>query len=130
MVLSNSRRYDESIGAFNESIKLEPYFCSAWDQKGFDFYKLNKYDNALEAYEKAIQLDPGDEFYWIDKGDALKALGRTTEANAAYARASEPRYDSSTGTRGTTAISSSPTPGTPALLIIAWQATLTSPPIM
>ena len=111
-LLSTSGRYDESIGAINESIKLDPYFSSAWDQKGFDFYKLKKYDNALEAYEKAIQLDPGDGLYWNDKSDALYALGRTTEGDAAYDRASDLEYGSSTTTPGNTTVSQNATPGT------------------
>ncbi len=127
MVLSNSRRYDESIGAFNESIKLDPYFCSAWDLKGFDLYSLNKYDNALEAYEKAIQLDPGDGLYWNDKGDALKAsdelLSQTRpmpeHQNLDMAvRQAEPRPSARV-------LHLSPT-----FLITAWRATLTSPPIV
>lgn len=91
-VLYDSGRYDESMNAYNESIKLDPYFSAAWFEQGNDFYMLKKYDSALEAYEKAIQILPDYGFYWSYKGDALEKLGRTGEADAAYARAEELGY--------------------------------------
>jgi tetratricopeptide (TPR) repeat protein len=91
-VLYDSGRYDESMNAYNESIKLDPYFSAAWFEQGNDFYSLKKYDSALEAYEKAIQILPDYGFYWSYEGDALKELGRTSEADAAYAKAKELGY--------------------------------------
>lgn len=91
-VLSNAQRYDESIDAFNESLKLDPYSPSVWASNGNSFYSLKKYDQALEAYEKASQLRPGEGLYWYDKGAALEALGRTNESDAAYTKAEDLGY--------------------------------------
>jgi tetratricopeptide (TPR) repeat protein len=108
-VLYDSERYDEATDAYNKSIKLDPYFASPWNEIGNDFYSLNKYDKALEAYENAIQLEPDNGLYWSNKGGALKALGRTSESDIAYAKAKELEFGGSTGTAGTTTISSNAT---------------------
>jgi hypothetical protein len=90
--LYSSERYDESLSACNESIKLDPYFCSSWNLKGYDFYSLRKYNQALEAYENAIQLQPNVGLYWSNKGDALEALGRINESEDAYFEAEDLGY--------------------------------------
>jgi tetratricopeptide (TPR) repeat protein len=91
-VLYDSDRYDESLNAYNESIKIDPYYSSVWNERGNGFYALKKYNQALEAYEEAIQLVPNKGLYWSNKGDALEALGRINESEEAYAEAEDLGY--------------------------------------
>jgi tetratricopeptide (TPR) repeat protein len=91
-ILSDSDRYDESLNAYNESIKIDPYYSSVWNGRGNDFYSLKKYNQALEAYEKAIQLLPNKGLYWDSKGDTLEKLGRINESDEAYAMAEDLGY--------------------------------------
>jgi hypothetical protein len=40
--LNNAQRYDEAIGALNESSKLDPYFREPWNTKGNSFLPPKK----------------------------------------------------------------------------------------
>ncbi len=82
-------KYDEAVQAYDEAIKLDPEYASAWHNKGTALYYLGRYDEAILACDKAIRLDPEDASAWNNTGYALKRLGRTTEANAAFAKALE-----------------------------------------
>ncbi len=60
---------------------------SAWNNKGFDLYKLGKYDEAIKAFDEIIRLKPNFSLAWLYKGNALCKVGNYKEALNAYNRA-------------------------------------------
>jgi tetratricopeptide (TPR) repeat protein len=90
--LSNQKKYDEAINAYDKAIRLDPNYIDAWYWKGIALYNQEKYDEAIKAYDEAIRLDPNYAAAWYWKGNAFEALGRTSEANAAFAKAEELGY--------------------------------------
>lgn len=87
--LFNASKYNESIRAYSESIRLDPELASAWNGKGNVLANLGKYDKAIQAYDESIRLDPEDADAWNNKGDALDMLGRHDEAIKSHDRAAE-----------------------------------------
>jgi Flp pilus assembly protein TadD len=70
---------------YDEAIKLDPNYATAWNHKGAALGRLGKYD-------EAIKLNPNFVEAWKNKGVALGKQGKTTEANAAFAKAKELGY--------------------------------------
>jgi len=79
--------YEKDIKAQDVTLRIDPQNETAWTNKGFALYLLNKYDEALASYDKAIELNPKDEAIWYFKGDALRDLGKYDEAQKAYDKA-------------------------------------------
>ena len=88
-ILNHAQRYEESIDAFNESSKLDPYYYGAFNWIGVTFDSLKKYNESLQAYNKAVELNPKSATLWGNKGYALNALGKYDEAIQAYDKATE-----------------------------------------
>ena len=51
-----TQRYDESIDAYNEAIKIDPKNAGAWNKKGKSLQALNRTTDANEAFAKAKEL--------------------------------------------------------------------------
>ena len=77
-------RYDEAIKADEKAIEINPENSTAWTNKGFALYSLNKYDEALAAYDKAIEINPRNEAAWYFKGDVLYKLNKSDKAGKAW----------------------------------------------
>ena len=45
-------KYNESIEAFDEAIKLNPQYVEAWNNKGLALKNLGKYDEAIKAQDE------------------------------------------------------------------------------
>jgi tetratricopeptide (TPR) repeat protein len=58
MDLADKGKFNESIAAATEAIKLDPTFANPWNVKGVALYGLGKYNESIKAYNNAIQLDP------------------------------------------------------------------------
>ena len=69
--LYSSGKYNESILAYNEAIKLDPKSDWAWNNKSSALISLGKYEEAIQAYDRAIELDPQYAMAWNNKGSAL-----------------------------------------------------------
>jgi len=50
--------YDEAIQAYDEAIKLDPEYATAWYNKGVTLSKQGYCDEAIQAYDEAIRLNP------------------------------------------------------------------------
>jgi tetratricopeptide (TPR) repeat protein len=55
--LFNESKYNESIGAFDEAIELNPQYAKAWYNKGLVLYYLGNLDEAIKGFDEAIRLD-------------------------------------------------------------------------
>jgi tetratricopeptide (TPR) repeat protein len=88
--LSNLRKYDEAIKAFDKTIELDSNSAPlAWGNKGVTLNFQGKYDEAIKACDKAIKLDPKLAMAWENKGDALLAQGKYEAAIRACDKAIE-----------------------------------------
>jgi tetratricopeptide (TPR) repeat protein len=54
--LDELKRYDEAIAAYEQAIRLDPNYASAYHNKGVALDKLGKSREAKQAYDKARQL--------------------------------------------------------------------------
>ena len=59
---------EEAIKCYDESIKLNPKYEIAWNNKGNSLYKFGKYEESIECYDEAIKLNPKFENAWNNKG--------------------------------------------------------------
>jgi tetratricopeptide (TPR) repeat protein len=78
LALENQFKWNESIAAYNEAIRLDPNDATAWSNKGRILFVLSKYDEAINCYDEAIKLNPKDVKTWLNKGYALSYLGEST----------------------------------------------------
>jgi tetratricopeptide (TPR) repeat protein len=90
--LRNLKRYDESLSAYEQAIRLDPNYANACNGKGNVLWDLKRYDEALAAYEQAIRLDPNFANAYYNKGLALDKLGKSQEAKLAYDKARQLGY--------------------------------------
>jgi len=75
--------YEKDIKTQDEALQIDPQNSTAWTNKGFALYSLNKYDEALAAYGKAIEINPKNEAAWYFKGDALYKFDKSDKAGKA-----------------------------------------------
>jgi tetratricopeptide (TPR) repeat protein len=71
---------EEALKSFEEAVRIDPNFASAWGMKGKAFYNLGLYENVLLACKEALELDPNLVWVWVMKCSALYDLGRYKEA--------------------------------------------------
>ncbi len=59
------QRFDESIGDFNEAIKLNPKNDQAFHYRGNALYNESRFLEALESLDEAIKLNPSAELFLL-----------------------------------------------------------------
>jgi tetratricopeptide (TPR) repeat protein len=83
--LNSLGKYDEGIIAYDEAIRLNPYYAAAWNNKGIALDNQGKHDESIKAYDEAIRLDPNDADARNNKGTTLgRDLGNYDEAILAF----------------------------------------------
>ncbi|HYT28427.1 MAG TPA: tetratricopeptide repeat protein [Ktedonobacteraceae bacterium] len=85
--LSDLKRYEEALAAYEQAIRLDPDDATAYNNKSAALIKLKRYEEALIALEQAIRLDPKNAVGYTEKGAALDQLGRYEEALIALVQA-------------------------------------------
>lgn len=100
--LEAKSEYEKALEDFDNAIKVNLEYESAWYYRGLTLFKLKLYPQAIASYDKCIQIynskdksvkdsnhtankDRGVTFY--DRGLAYKALGYSEEAIASFQRA-------------------------------------------
>src|SRR5229473_931592 len=83
VTLSDFKRYEEELAAYEQAIRLDPNYVHAYNGKGNALSDLSRYEEALAAYEQAIRLDPNFAYAYNNKGDVLRDLKRYKEAKQA-----------------------------------------------
>jgi hypothetical protein len=76
-------KYNDSLEAANESIKLDPNFAPPWNVKGIDLFMQGKYNQSIEAFERALILNPNFELASQNRLKALRALNRSANMTTA-----------------------------------------------
>ncbi|MGO9609118.1 MAG: tetratricopeptide repeat protein [Verrucomicrobiia bacterium] len=80
-------RVQESIGEFQEVLRIKPDDAAVHDDLGLAFVKIGKLQEAIEQYKEALQIKPDDVAAHSDLGAAFAKLGRLQEAIEHYERA-------------------------------------------
>lgn len=80
VALYRAGRFQESISAAREALKLRPGYAAAWNNIMAAYNALSDWDDAIAAGEKAVSLDPANEL----------ARNNLAAARAGKARASNP----------------------------------------
>ncbi|MFA5347581.1 MAG: tetratricopeptide repeat protein [Methanoregula sp.] len=53
LILSQLKRFEEALSAYDEAIRLDPDYAPVWSDKGFTLRQLNRFEEALSAYDAA-----------------------------------------------------------------------------
>jgi tetratricopeptide (TPR) repeat protein len=74
----------EVLKNYEDILDDDPYFSSAWNNKGLVLSKLGMYKESLECFEKAREINPHLAEAWNNKGASLDYLNRHDEAIDCY----------------------------------------------
>jgi tetratricopeptide (TPR) repeat protein len=87
--------YYRAIECYDEAIRINPKYVSAYVNKGAALSALGKKDKAIECYDEAIKLTPEEAGLFYNKGNALTGLGKKDKAIECYDEAIRlnPSYD-------------------------------------
>lgn len=58
----SSQEFDKAIECFNEAIKLDPKFDTAYNALAEALNKSGRLDEAIEAAKKMVEISPNDPF--------------------------------------------------------------------
>jgi len=85
VVLHKLKRYDDTVKAYTETIRLAPNFvATVWRYKGDALREMGNYQEALKAYGEYLTTRPKDPEVLYNKGVVLSNLNRAGEAAEAY----------------------------------------------
>jgi tetratricopeptide (TPR) repeat protein len=79
--------YNESLSAYNSSLRLDPYAKKTWSGKGEVLVRIGDYEGALVAFKKVTILDPSDAEPWFRIGYVYSEEGDYNASIDAYTRA-------------------------------------------
>lgn len=80
-------RYEESINAYGEVIKLMPQHAEAYSAKAVVLKNQGLLDDAIDCYKQAISIKPDYAEAYNNMGIALKEQGKIDEAINSYKEA-------------------------------------------
>jgi tetratricopeptide (TPR) repeat protein len=78
------KAYGESLGAFIDTVTIQPKLYQAWNCLGIANLHLGNYDDAVSAYTKALEINPNNPEAVANRGEAFLGLNQTEDAKAAY----------------------------------------------
>jgi hypothetical protein len=79
--------YNESLDAYQTSLKYDPYALKTWTGIGQVYLVLGEPGRAVEAYKRSIKIDPGEATLYSLLGDAYAANASYDNAIANYQKA-------------------------------------------
>jgi tetratricopeptide (TPR) repeat protein len=78
--LCKSERYEEAVAAFQDALRGDPAFSSAYLGLGVAYSGLGRHDAAVDALQQAIRLRPRQAEAHYNLGVALQRAGRLEDA--------------------------------------------------
>ena len=81
------QRYREAKKSFEQAVKIDHKFSSAYNNLGVIYYLEKKYGKAIKQYEKAIKLRQDAASYFSNLGAAYFSKKELEKAIAAYTEA-------------------------------------------
>lgn len=96
------KQFDKAIEDFDEAIKLNPNYATAYNNRGYAYDDLKQYEKAIEDYNRAIELKPDYASAYYNRGIAYRKLNQPESAIRDYNKAIElnPEYASAYNNRG------------------------------
>ena len=79
--------YNESLAAYNNSLRLDPYAKKTWTGKGDVLARIGDNAGVVVAFKKVTILDPSDAEAWFRIGYAYSEEGDYNASVDAYTRA-------------------------------------------
>ncbi|MDR1326259.1 MAG: tetratricopeptide repeat protein [Treponema sp.] len=83
----NMGNYDQAIDDYNQTIRVEPNYAAAYNNRGRSYYAKGDYDKAIADFNQAITLDPNYADAYNNRGRAYYAKGDLDRALADYNQA-------------------------------------------
>ncbi len=77
----------KAIPDYNDSLKLNPTYYSAVQDRGTAYFGLEQYQTALNDFDTALKLKPDAALSYASKGGALEKLGKPKDAIEAATKA-------------------------------------------
>lgn len=78
--LQREQRNTSALAAYEEALRLDPSFESAWMRKAMLLEELERLDEALAAYDGLLEHHPGHAGGWSNRAGLLLQAGRFDEA--------------------------------------------------
>ena len=78
---------DHAMADFNESMRVDPTYPSAYNNRGITWYRRGDFDRAIADYDQAIRLDPKYGHAYVNRGAAWGAKGDFDRAIADFDQA-------------------------------------------
>jgi tetratricopeptide (TPR) repeat protein len=73
-----------AMADYNESMRIDPTYPSAYNNRGNAWYHSGKFDRAIADFNQAIQLDPKDTKAYYNRGMAWEKKRSLKEALADF----------------------------------------------
>lgn len=86
-VLKQTGRFDESLAASKESVRLIPGDASAHNNLGITLQEMGRLEDAVSSYMQALQLNPNYAEAHNNLGISLSGLGKLNQALDSYMKA-------------------------------------------
>jgi len=88
-------KYLEALKCFDNALRMNPQYASAWMNKGISLANLGYIREALKCFDKAIEINQNFAQAWYNKGLVLFNLGKINESLSCANRALEinPKYE-------------------------------------
>jgi tetratricopeptide (TPR) repeat protein len=78
--LSDEKKYEDAIEAFNKAVVINPNYAEAFFQAGWCYNDLGKYTQAIGVLKKAVAIKKDYAFAWQELGFAYKKTENFTDA--------------------------------------------------
>lgn len=80
----DQKQYEKALGYFQEALRHNPTFATAYYEMGLSYYTMGEAAEALDRILRAIALDPTNDQFFIMKANILDDLGFPAEARKTY----------------------------------------------
>jgi lipoprotein NlpI len=76
--------FDHAMADFNESMRVDPTYPSAYNNRGIVWYRRGDLDRAIADFNQAIRLDPKEAQAYYNRGIAWEKKRRLRKALADF----------------------------------------------
>ncbi len=78
--LTNAKKYDEAIAAYNAILAAHPDLTPVYKNLGFVYLQQKDYPAAEKAYQKVLELEPGDPDTLLSLAGVYLGMGQNDKA--------------------------------------------------